>query len=63
MIMTYSESFENYSEKAIKQVLDQAVGKPVNDEHGVRIGTIHKATRVDKTKTIKFEAVVTGVIL
>lgn len=47
--------FENYSEEALTQVVEQAIDKPFLDQDGKQIGTIVKVTRVDRTKNVEFE--------
>lgn len=53
--MRFTENYYHYSATAIKQVIEQAVGKPVNDEDGKRIGVITSAKRTG-IDSIEFEA-------
>jgi hypothetical protein len=54
-MMKFSQNYYGYSSTAMKQVLEQAVGTPVNDENGNQIGTIVNATRTG-VETVTFEA-------
>lgn len=51
----FGQTFLNYSEEALQQVVDQAVGKPCNDGNGNKIGTIVKAERIGDSNVIEFE--------
>lgn len=54
-MMEFSQNFYNYSATAMKQVLEESIGKPVNDENGNKIGTIVEATRTG-VETVLFKA-------
>ena len=46
--------YPNYSEEAITQVIEQAIGTPVNDAEGNMMGTVIDAKRVGQFR-IEFE--------
>ena len=52
--MEITQNFYNYSASAMKQVLEQSIGKPAYDEKGNEIGIIAKATRIG-VETVEFE--------
>jgi hypothetical protein len=52
---TISENFINYSDNALQQVVEQCVGKPVNDRDSNQIGSILSGKIVEGTTLIEFE--------
>lgn len=60
MILKHRMKFYTHSENALKQVLEQAPGKPFLNEEKKPIGEIVKATRIGDSDVIEFEINMTG---
>jgi hypothetical protein len=48
-MLMFKQQLNNYTEEAIQQVIDQAIGKPCIDQNGDIIGYIESAEKVEQT--------------